>query len=242
MPSRSPPGRSHASIPPCAPSCEAALVLAAGSSSASPGTPRARGPRRSPESVHAAAESGTGCARARRRAGRRGRLASGSRRPRAVRRVQAGFADARGASEFAAGHVTNAVHLPPAGHADEAIAVAALRAYRSWIVYDGDYTCALADEVAQRLAREGWPTYRSSRAPGRPGSRGGARAPRASAPPATITPRPTREHRPRPPSRRPRRDVPLRRADEAPGHGGVRGEHRELPPSRRRSCPRSPRP
>jgi 3-mercaptopyruvate sulfurtransferase SseA len=72
----------------------------------------------------------------------------------------AGFVDARSATEYAAGHVTNAVHLPPAGHPGEAVAIAGLRAYDRVVVYDGDYSCALADEVAARLRREGLPDVR----------------------------------------------------------------------------------
>jgi 3-mercaptopyruvate sulfurtransferase SseA len=67
----------------------------------------------------------------------------------------AGFVDARSASEYAAGHVTNAIHLPPAGHPGERAAVDALRAYPLVVVYDGDYSCALADDVAARLRRAG---------------------------------------------------------------------------------------
>ena len=72
----------------------------------------------------------------------------------------AGFVDARTATEFGAGHVTDAVHLPPAGHPDEAAAIAGLRAFGRIVVYDGDYRCALADEVAARLRREGLPDVR----------------------------------------------------------------------------------
>lgn len=111
--------------------------------------------------AHAAAESGTGmCA------------VAGGPAAAPVRRIgvdeakglcdacRAGFADARGAAEYAAGHVTNAVHLPPAGHPGEASAIAALRAYPLVVVYDGDYSCRLADEVAHRLLREGLPDVR----------------------------------------------------------------------------------
>jgi 3-mercaptopyruvate sulfurtransferase SseA len=73
---------------------------------------------------------------------------------------RAGFVDARTAAEFAAGHVSNAVHLPPAGHPDEASAIATLRASALVVVYDGDYGCALADEVAERLSRAGLPDVR----------------------------------------------------------------------------------
>jgi hypothetical protein len=73
---------------------------------------------------------------------------------------RAGFADARGAAEFASGHVTGAVHLPPAGHPGASAAVAALRDHPLVVVYDGDYRCQLADEVADRLRREGLPDVR----------------------------------------------------------------------------------
>ena len=67
----------------------------------------------------------------------------------------AAFVDARGASDFAQGHIANAVHLPPAGHPDEARAIAELRTHPLVVVYDGDYSCALADDVAGRLRRAG---------------------------------------------------------------------------------------
>jgi 3-mercaptopyruvate sulfurtransferase SseA len=73
---------------------------------------------------------------------------------------RAAFVDARGASEYAAGHVTNAIHLPPAKHPEASAAVAALRAYPLVVVYDGDYSCAVADEVAARLRRAGLPDVR----------------------------------------------------------------------------------
>ena len=72
----------------------------------------------------------------------------------------AGFVDARTAAEFAQGHVTGAVHLPPSGHPDEATAVAALRAFPLVVVYDGGYACALAEDVARRLERAGLPDVR----------------------------------------------------------------------------------
>ena len=72
----------------------------------------------------------------------------------------AGFVDARGSHEFAHGHVANAVHLPPAGHPDEAAVVAQLRTYPLVVVYDGDYSCAVADDVAGRLRRAGLPDVR----------------------------------------------------------------------------------
>ena len=67
----------------------------------------------------------------------------------------AGFVDARGAHEFAHGHIANAIHLPPVGHPDEAAAVAGLRGFPLVVVYDGEYSCAVADDVATRLMRSG---------------------------------------------------------------------------------------
>jgi rhodanese-related sulfurtransferase len=72
----------------------------------------------------------------------------------------AGFVDARGPHEFAHGHIQNAVHLPPAGHPDEAAVIAQLRTYPLVVVYDGDYSCAVADDVAARLRRAGLPDVR----------------------------------------------------------------------------------
>jgi 3-mercaptopyruvate sulfurtransferase SseA len=112
--------------------------------------------------VHAAAESGGGmCAT--------GEAAPAAPRARRISVEEAkghcdactaGFVDARSGTEYAAGHVTNAVHLPPAGHEGEAVIIAGLRAYDMVVVYDGEYTCALADEVAARLRREGLPDVR----------------------------------------------------------------------------------
>jgi len=87
----------------------------------------------------------------------------------------AGFVDARGPHEFAHGHIQNAVHLPPAGHPDEAAVVAQLRTYPLVVVYDGDYSCAVADDVAGRLRRAGltdvrvlqgaWPAWVAGQGP-----------------------------------------------------------------------------
>jgi 3-mercaptopyruvate sulfurtransferase SseA len=87
----------------------------------------------------------------------------------------AGFVDARGPHEFAHGHVANAIHLPPAGHPDEAAAVAGLRGFPLVIVYDGEYSCAVADDVASRLKRAGlsdvrvlegaWPAWEAAQGP-----------------------------------------------------------------------------
>jgi rhodanese-related sulfurtransferase len=89
---------------------------------------------------------------------------------------RAAFVDARGPGAYAAGHVTGAVHLPPAGHPASAAALEALRSAPLVIVYDGDWSCALADEVADRLRQEGlpdvrvlagaWPAWLAASAPG----------------------------------------------------------------------------
>lgn len=68
---------------------------------------------------------------------------------------RAAFVDARGPAAFAAGHVTGAVHLPPAGKGSDEATLTGLKAFPLVIVYDGDYSCALADEVAARLRRSG---------------------------------------------------------------------------------------
>jgi rhodanese-related sulfurtransferase len=87
----------------------------------------------------------------------------------------AGFVDARGPHEFAHGHIANAVHLPPAGHPDETSVIAQLRTYPLVVVYDGDYSCAVADDVAVRLRRAGlgdvrvlqgaWPAWVAGQGP-----------------------------------------------------------------------------
>ncbi len=94
----------------------------------------------------------------------------------------AGFVDARGAHEYAHGHVANAVHLPPAGHPDEASVVAKLKTYPLVIVYDGEWSCQVADDVAARLRRAGladvrvlqgaWPAWAAAKAPAEVGSCG----------------------------------------------------------------------
>jgi 3-mercaptopyruvate sulfurtransferase SseA len=92
----------------------------------------------------------------------------------------AGFVDARGASEYAAGHASGAVHLPPAGHPDEAAALAALSGFKTIVVYDGDASCGLADGVARHLQRKGfgdvrvlagsWPAWLAVGGPGASGA------------------------------------------------------------------------
>jgi rhodanese-related sulfurtransferase len=92
----------------------------------------------------------------------------------------AGFVDARSAREYAAGHVSGAIHLPPVGHPDEAAALAPLAQYRTVVVYDGDPSCQLAEGVARRLAAEGlpdvrvlagaWPAWAAAGGPGASGA------------------------------------------------------------------------
>jgi 3-mercaptopyruvate sulfurtransferase SseA len=67
----------------------------------------------------------------------------------------AAFVDARGARDFAAGHVTGAIHLPPVGHAEEAAALSSLLAHPTVVVYDGDASCRLAEGVARRIRGRG---------------------------------------------------------------------------------------
>jgi len=94
----------------------------------------------------------------------------------------AAFVDARSAGEFARGHVANAVHLPPSGHPDEGAALDELRSHPLVVVYDGDYSCAVADEVAARLRGAGladvrvlsgaWPAWAAAGAPAAAGACG----------------------------------------------------------------------
>ncbi len=92
----------------------------------------------------------------------------------------AAFIDARSASDYAAGHITNAIHLPPAGHPDEAAALASLAGSRIVVVYDGDPSCRLAEGVARRLKARGfqdvrvlsgaWPAWVAAGGPGASGA------------------------------------------------------------------------
>lgn len=71
-----------------------------------------------------------------------------------------GFVDARGAAAFAEGHIPQAVHLPPAGHPDEAHELQKLRAFPTVVVYDSGGGCGLAEGVADRLAAAGFTDVR----------------------------------------------------------------------------------
>jgi len=88
------------------------------------------------------------------------------------------FVDARSAAEYAAGHVTNAVHLPPG----DSIApfLPRLRSKGTVIVYDRDSDCAAADKLAAQLQAQGlpdvrvltgaWPQWLASGGPGESGA------------------------------------------------------------------------
>src|SRR5512141_2450583 len=65
----------------------------------------------------------------------------------------AAFVDARSAQEYAAGHVTGALHLAPGEPAGPLLP--ALRASPTVIVYDRDRDCAAADQVAAALQGQG---------------------------------------------------------------------------------------
>jgi 3-mercaptopyruvate sulfurtransferase SseA len=88
------------------------------------------------------------------------------------------FVDARSAPEYAAGHVTGALHLAPG----EPVAplLAKLQSSPAVIVYDRDRECAAADQVAAVLKANGvrdvriltgaWPEWLAGGGPGESGS------------------------------------------------------------------------
>jgi 3-mercaptopyruvate sulfurtransferase SseA len=88
------------------------------------------------------------------------------------------FVDARSAAEYAAGHVTNAIHLPPG----ESIAplLPRLRAKSTVIVYDRDRECSAAEGMAAQLQAQGlsdvrvltgaWPEWLANGGPGESGA------------------------------------------------------------------------
>jgi 3-mercaptopyruvate sulfurtransferase SseA len=90
----------------------------------------------------------------------------------------AAFVDARSAAEYAAGHVSGALHLAPG----EPVAplLAKLQSSSSVIVYDRDRECAAADQVAAVLEANGvrdvrvltgaWPEWLASGGPGESGT------------------------------------------------------------------------
>jgi 3-mercaptopyruvate sulfurtransferase SseA len=90
----------------------------------------------------------------------------------------AAFVDARSAPEYAAGHVTGALHLAPG----EPVAplLEKLRSSPAVIVYDRDRECAAADQVAALLQANGvggvrvltgaWPEWLAGGGPGESGT------------------------------------------------------------------------
>lgn len=89
----------------------------------------------------------------------------------------AGFVDARSEEEFARGHVTNAVHLPP-GDVPPPV-LAQLKGYGTVIVYDSDSQGPMAEAVAMGLREVGvkdvrvlqgsWDDWNAKGAPGSSG-------------------------------------------------------------------------
>ncbi|HEX9291387.1 MAG TPA: rhodanese-like domain-containing protein [Anaeromyxobacteraceae bacterium] len=83
------------------------------------------------------------------------------------------FVDARSAAEYAAGHITGALHLSP-GEAPDPV-LWRLGAYHTIVVYDRDPSCAQADQVAKLLLERGvqdvrvltgaWPAWAAAGAP-----------------------------------------------------------------------------
>lgn len=65
----------------------------------------------------------------------------------------AGFVDARNEEEFAEGHITNAVHLPP-GDVPPPV-LAQLKGYGTVVVYDADPQGTMAEAVAMGLREMG---------------------------------------------------------------------------------------
>ena len=90
----------------------------------------------------------------------------------------AAFVDARSAQEYAAGHITGALHLAPGQPA--APLLAKLSAAPTVIVYDRDRDCAAADQVAVLLQSQGlrdvrvltgaWPEWLAGGGPGESGT------------------------------------------------------------------------
>jgi len=92
----------------------------------------------------------------------------------------AAFVDARTAAEYAAGHVSGAVHVAPGELPLEALLH--LEKFRTVVVYDGDPSAAQAEAVAGLLRARGmtdvrvlggsWPAWLAAGAPGESGACG----------------------------------------------------------------------
>jgi 3-mercaptopyruvate sulfurtransferase SseA len=89
----------------------------------------------------------------------------------------AAFIDARSAAEYAAGHITGALHLAP-GEAPDLV-LWRITGFKTVIVYDRDPSCQQADAVAQALQARGvadvrvltgaWPAWLAAGGPGASG-------------------------------------------------------------------------
>lgn len=89
----------------------------------------------------------------------------------------AAFVDARSAEQYAAGHISGAVHLPPGDIPPEVLDT--LKRFKTAVVYDDDASCILADAVAMGLREMGlqdvrvltgaWPAWVAAGAPGASG-------------------------------------------------------------------------
>jgi rhodanese-related sulfurtransferase len=125
--------------------------------------------------VHAAAESGGGACQDPRASV--ARVSVEEAKPLCIA-CTAAFVDARSAQEYAAGHITGAVHLAPGQPAGPLLP--ALSASPTVIVYDRDRDCAAADQVAVLLKSNGvrdvrvltgaWPEWLAGGGPGESGT------------------------------------------------------------------------
>jgi len=94
------------------------------------------------------------------------------------------FIDARSAQEYAAGHVTGALHLAP-GETVEPL-LPTLRSAAMVIVYDRDRECSAANQVAAQIQAQGmrdvrvltgaWPEWLARGGPGESGACGSCTA------------------------------------------------------------------
>jgi rhodanese-related sulfurtransferase len=124
--------------------------------------------------VAAAAQPGAACAEPH---GAIARIAVEEAKPLCIA-CTAAFVDTRSAAEFAAGHVTGAVHLAPGEPPDPVLGK--LREKGTVIVYDRDRECSAADQVAAGLQSRGfqdvrvltgaWPEWLARGGPGESGA------------------------------------------------------------------------
>lgn len=117
----------------------------------------ALGPRPAPigTPVHAASASATATCAAPEAARPKHRTMSRADAIQACASCTVAFVDARGGAAFAQGHIPEAIHLPPEGHADEPATLERLRGFATVVVYDDTEGCRLGAGVADRLAASG---------------------------------------------------------------------------------------